>query len=95
MKRSVKGGSADAAASESLLSKAGDDLPEGKKTVYAASVPRASRVVRHAVAWRSKRDGGGAPRSLAPRSHFWVWIVKPSGCHCTDGHLAGRVFTED
>ena len=23
-----------------------------------------------------------------------VWIVKPSGCHCTDGHLTGRAFTE-
>ena len=27
---------------------------------------------------------GGAPRNPAPRNHFWVWIVKPSGCHCTD-----------
>ena len=27
---------------------------------------------------------GGAPRNPAPRIHFWVWIAKPSGCHCTD-----------
>ena len=38
---------------------------------------------------------GGAPRNPAPRNHFLVWIVKPSGCHCTDGHLTSRVFTED
>ena len=33
------------------------------------------------------REMGGAPRNLAPRNHFWARIVKPSGCHCTDGHL--------
>ena len=38
---------------------------------------------------------GGAPRNPAPASHFLAWIVKPSGCHGTDGHLASRVFTED
>ena len=27
---------------------------------------------------------GGAPRNPAPRKHFLAWIVKPSGCHCTD-----------
>ena len=27
---------------------------------------------------------GGAPRNPAPRNQFLVWIVKPSGCHCTD-----------
>ena len=26
---------------------------------------------------------------------FGVWIAKPSGCHCTDGPLTSRVFTED
>ena len=26
---------------------------------------------------------------------FLVWIVKPSGCHRTDGHLTSRAFTED
>ena len=26
----------------------------------------------------------GAPRNPAPRNNFLVWIVKPSGCHCTD-----------
>ena len=31
----------------------------------------------------------------APRNHFLEWIVKSSGCHCTDGHLTGRVFAED
>ena len=29
------------------------------------------------------REMGGAPRNLAPRSRFLVWIVEPSGCHCT------------
>ena len=38
---------------------------------------------------------GGAPRNPAPRNHFLVWIVKPSGWHCTDGHLTSRVFTEE
>ena len=28
-------------------------------------------------------------------SYFLVWIVKPSGCHYTDGHLTSRVFAED
>ena len=37
----------------------------------------------------------GAPRNPAPRCHFLVQIVKPSGCLCTDGHLTSRVFTED
>ena len=41
------------------------------------------------------REMGGAPRNPAPRNHFLVRIVKPSGCHCTDGHLTSRVFTED
>ena len=27
---------------------------------------------------------GGAPRNPAPTNHLLVWIVKPSGCHCTD-----------
>ena len=44
--------------------------------------------------WSSERDGG-APRNLAPRNHLLVWIVKPSGCDCTDGHLTSRVLTED
>ena len=30
------------------------------------------------------REMGGAPRNPAPRNHFLVWIVKPSGCHCAD-----------
>ena len=38
---------------------------------------------------------GGAPRKSAPRNHFWVWIIKPSGCHGRDGHSTSRVFTED
>ena len=41
------------------------------------------------------REMGGAPRNLAPRNHLLAWMVKPSGCHCTDGHLTSRVFTED
>ena len=34
-------------------------------------------------------------RNPVPRNHFLVWILKPSGCHCTDGRLTRRVFTED
>ena len=30
------------------------------------------------------RELGGAPRNPAPRNHFFVRIVKPPGCHCTD-----------
>ena len=30
------------------------------------------------------REMVGAPKNPAPSHHFWVWIVKPSGCHCTD-----------
>ena len=41
------------------------------------------------------REMGGAPRDPAPRNHFLVRIVKPSGCHCTDGHLTSIGFTED
>ena len=37
----------------------------------------------------------GAPGSPAAGNHFLVWIVKPSGCHCTDGHLTSRVLTEE
>ena len=33
------------------------------------------------------REMGGAPRNRAPRNHFSVWTVKPSGCHCT--HACG------
>ena len=33
---------------------------------------------------RALREMGGAPGNPAPRNHFLVWIVKPSGCHCTD-----------
>ena len=38
---------------------------------------------------------GGAPRNPAPRNHISTWIFRPSGRHCTDGHLTSRVFTED
>ena len=38
------------------------------------------------------REVGGAPRNPAPRNSFLVWIVKPSGCHCTGGHLTSRVW---
>ena len=33
-----------------------------------------------------------APRNPAPRNHFLVRIVKPSGCHCTDGHFDKQSF---
>ena len=35
------------------------------------------------TAWENK-EMGGAPRNPAPRNHFLVWIVKPSGSHCAD-----------
>ena len=36
------------------------------------------------IIWHPIRVMGGAPRNPAPRSRCLVWIVKPSGCHCTD-----------
>ena len=33
---------------------------------------------------------GGAPRNPAPRNHFLVWIVKPSGCLCTDAFSGNK-----
>ena len=38
------------------------------------------------------REVGGAPKNLAPRNHFLAWIVKPSGCHCTDVALDKQSF---
>ena len=38
---------------------------------------------------------GVAPRNPAPRNHLLARIVKPSGCHCTDGHLTSRVLAQD
>ena len=35
---------------------------------------------------------GGAPRNPAPRNHFLVWLVKPSGCHCTDASAGGNKY---
>ena len=46
------------------------------------------------VALHRLREMGGAPRNPAPRNRFCVWIVKPSGCHCTDGPLTSSVFTD-
>ena len=37
------------------------------------------------------REMAGAPRNPAPRNHFSVWIVKPSGCHCTDALGGGNI----
>ena len=48
-----------------------------------------------AAALQPIREMGGAPWNPAPRNHFLVWIVSPSGCHCTDGRLTSRVLTED
>ena len=41
------------------------------------------------------REMGGAPRNPAPRSHFLVWIVTPSSCHCTDRHLTSILSAEN
>ena len=38
-----------------------------------------------------QREVGGAPMIQAPRNHFLVWIVKPSGRHCTDA-LGGKTY---
>ena len=37
------------------------------------------------------REMGGAPRNPAPRNHFLVGIVKPSGCHCVDA-FGGKTY---
>ena len=39
----------------------------------------------------SVREMGGAPRNPAPGNHLLAWIVKPSGCHCTDAS-GGREY---
>ena len=40
------------------------------------------------------KEMGGAPRNPAPRNHFFVWIVKPSGCHCTDAFGGTKPIVE-
>ena len=69
----------------------GADIPDRTLATHSASSERwrAFRVLRVV------KEMWGAPRNPAPRNHFLVWIVKPSGCHCTDGHLTSRVVTED
>ena len=59
--------------------------------------PLKSRFCLSQTLWNpeSIREMGGAPKNLAPRNHLLVWIVNPSCCHCTDGHLTSRAFTED
>ena len=37
------------------------------------------------------REMGGAARNPAPVNHLLVWIVKPSGCNCTDA-LGGKTY---
>ena len=37
------------------------------------------------------RQMGGAPRNPAPGNHLLVWILKPSGCHCT-GPIGGETY---
>ena len=67
-------------------------IPPLKMTILLEPNPLKSRIVVRRLA---VREMGGAPRNPAPRSHFLVWVVQPSGCHCTDGHLTGRAFTKD
>ena len=54
--------------------------------VRPARTPRGrpTAAVRGRAGAGELREMGGARRNLAPRNHFLVWIVKPSGCHCTD-----------
>ena len=40
--------------------------------------------IHHSATYGHIREKGGAPRNPAPRNHFLAWIVKSSGCHCTD-----------
>ena len=47
--------------------------------------------VRWTAEFAHLRKLEGAPRNPSPRNHSLMWIVKPSGCHCTDGHLTSRV----
>ena len=47
-------------------------------------LPYDCRTRLHSVVRCNIRDMGGAPRNPAPRNHFFVWIVKPSGCRYTD-----------
>ena len=42
----------------------------------------------------SVREMGGAPRNPAPRNHFLVWIVKPSGWNCTDALGGEKTIVE-
>ena len=46
--------------------------------------PRDRRDVHSLLRLHGIREMGGAPRNPAPRNHFFVRIVKPAGCHCTD-----------
>ena len=32
------------------------------------------------------------PRNPAPRNHLFVWMVEPSGCHCTDASSGGKTY---
>ena len=65
-------------------------------TVPAVGVQVAEQLVAGASMKEPRvREMGGAPGNPAPRNHFSVRLVKPSGCHCTDGHFTSRVFTED
>ena len=41
--------------------------------------------LRALATWSGRlREMGGAPRNPAPRNHLLMWIVKTSGCHCTN-----------
>ena len=70
----------------------------GKRLRGAVGACRAAVRDRWGLRIRTRndiREMGGAPRNPAPRNHLLVWIVKPSGCHCTDGQLTSRALTED
>ena len=50
----------------------------------AAAAARSARAQAPRGDFSSIRERGSAPRNPAPRNHFLVWIVQPSGCQCTD-----------
>ena len=59
----------------------GETQASGKPGLWASLQRRGL-----AGAWPAIREMGGASRNPAPRNHFLMQIVKPPGCHDTDGH---------
>ena len=54
-----------------------------RKPVHTVPGPRRAMTGRARPEGPQVGEMGGAPSNPAPRNHFLVRIVKPSGCHCT------------